>query len=175
MSSWFAKKSDSPESAGAFQKSPAGTWHVLDLIDSANLMIAPRSIDKKGLIEALSDLACRRHSLAGGPKLSKKVLEREEGISTTLDTGLSLPHARIDDIDDVAAAMAVLPAPIPDSQHPDLMIRVMFLFFSPNRPPFYGVHLEILREVSSFFTPQLISELTKASSVEQVLRIMGGQ
>jgi len=175
MSSWSAKKSDTPESAGTFQKSPAGTRRVLDLIDASNIMVASVSTDKKGLIEALSELACLRHGLADFRKFSNKVIEREEGISTTLDTGLSLPHARIDDLDDVAAAMAVLPQPIPDSQHPDLLIRIMFLFFSPNRPQFYGVHLEILREASSFFTAQLISDLSKAASPSQALSLMGGK
>ena len=42
------------------------------------------------------------------------VLKREQGISTTLDTGLSIPHARIEDLEAFQAAAAVLPNPIKD-------------------------------------------------------------
>ena len=99
-------------------------------------------------------------------------LEREQGISTTLDTGLSLPHARMDGIDGILAGMSILKTPIPDPKQADLTIRVVFLFFSPNKPEAFPLHLQLLRGVSSLFQPALIDQLTSAAGPAAALELV---
>src|SRR5208283_5216764 len=89
-----------------------------------------------------------------------KADERDRGISTTLDTGLSLPHARIDGIDGIMAGLAILKTPVADPNQADLSIRIIFIFFSPNKQEAFPLHLQLLRAVSSLFQPALIDRLT---------------
>ncbi|UPT72862.1 MAG: PTS sugar transporter subunit IIA [Elusimicrobiota bacterium] len=77
---------------------------------------------------------------------------------------MSLPHARMDGISNILAGMAILKKPIPDPKQADLSIRVMFLFFSPNKQEAFALHLQLLRGVSSLFQPALIDQLAAASS-----------
>lgn len=79
---------------------------------------------------------CRDYPQLDPADVASQVLKREEGISTTLDTGLSIPHARLEELGDFTAALAVLPEPLRDQTNSDLSIRVMFLFLSPAKPAF---------------------------------------
>jgi len=129
-------------------------------------------LDKAAVMRELTAAVCLRAGLSEPLRFLAKAEERERGISTTLDTGLSLPHARMDGIDGILAALAVLKAPISDPQASDLSIRVVFLFFSPNKPEAFPLHLQLLRGVSSLFQPALIDRLTAAASPAEALALV---
>lgn len=129
------------------------------LISAQNVLVAPEGLNKEGLIETLVRMACRKNPRLNPPEVTAQVLEREKGISTTLDTGLAIPHARVEELDDFAAALAVLPAPVVDERHNNLPIRVMFLFLSPAKPAFFQKHLQVLAALAETFRPDFIQEL----------------
>jgi PTS system nitrogen regulatory IIA component len=163
--SWFQKKpaetpASSPKTSPA--KAVKGAKIGALLTDDV-VLFPPEGVDKTAVLEALVSAVCRKAGLGEPASFLAKVQEREQGISTTLDTGLSLPHARMDGIPGILAGMAVLKKPVPDPKQPDLTIRVMFLFFSPNRPDAFPLHLQLLRGVSSLFQPALIDQLSAAS------------
>ncbi|MDP3542904.1 MAG: PTS sugar transporter subunit IIA [Elusimicrobiota bacterium] len=128
--------------------------------------------DKAAVLQSLAAAVCGKAGIADWAAFLAKVQEREQGISTTLDTGLSLPHARMDGIPGILAGMAVLKKPIPDPKQPDLSIRVMFLFFSPNKQEAFPMHLQLLRGVSSLFQPALIDQLTASSGPAAALELI---
>ncbi len=134
------------------------------ILTEEDVLIAPPGIGKKELIELLVRRLCDRRGFKSPELLLAKVIEREQGISTTLDTGLSLPHARLDDIEDLVAAMAVVPQEIADAQAGGLVIRLMFLFFSSSRPAMLPRHLQLLRRIASLFDPGLIGRVGAAPS-----------
>jgi mannitol/fructose-specific phosphotransferase system IIA component (Ntr-type) len=78
----------------------------------------------------------------------------------------------VDGLSRIAAAMAVVPGGLADPMQPDLPIRVVFLFFSPNSKEFYPVHLQLLRAVSSLLQPGLIENLEKAASPRAILELL---
>src|SRR3989339_1038273 len=132
---------------------------------SEDLVIrAPEGVGKNELIELLVNRLCESKGLKDPRLFLAKVLEREQGISTTLDTGLSLPHARTDSIKNIVAALALAPKGIVDPKQSDLTIKLMFLFFSSNRSEMLPLHLQLLRGVSSLFQPSLIEQLSAASN-----------
>lgn len=173
--SWFQK--ETPESAGASSKPTPPARPVKGLKVSS--ILAPETIifpapgqDKAAVLQALAAAVCARAGIADSAGFLAKVLEREQGISTTLDTGLSLPHARMDGITAILAGMAILKKPIPDPKQPDLAIRVMFLFFSPNKQDAFPLHLQLLRGVSSLFQPALIDQLTASAAPGAALELV---
>ncbi len=172
---WFQKKSAATPTPDTFKPACAGVPHALKistLLGEEAILFPPEGRDKAAVLEALVSAVCRRANVFNAYSFLAKVLEREQGISTTLDTGLSLPHARMDGIDGILAGMAVLKKPLPDSKQLDLSIRVIFLFFSPNRQDAFGLHLQILRGVSSLFQPALIDQLTAASGPAAALELI---
>jgi len=173
--SWFQKKS--PEAAGESPKTTpparvAKGLKVSSILAEDIILFPPDGQDKAVVLQSLAAAVCGKAGIADWASFLAKVQEREQGISTTLDTGLSLPHARMDGITGILAGMAILKKPIPDPKQADLAIRVMFLFFSPNKQDAFPLHLQLLRGVSSLFQPALIDQLTASSSPAAALELI---
>lgn len=132
----------------------------------------PQGLDKDALIALLVKDLCAKASLGAPEGFLAKVLEREQGISTTLDTGLAVPHARMDGIADIAAILGLLPEGLPDPKDPDLSIRAVFLFFSPNRQEAFTQHLHLLRGVSTLFQPAFIKSILSDPAPAAVLKLI---
>lgn len=173
--SWFEKKipeaSSSSKKSGPAPRAPKGL-KIGPLLSEDVILLPPVGEGKDAILRSLAEAACRKAGLGSCADFLAKAQEREQGISTTLDTGLSLPHARMDGIDGILAAMAILKTPIADPKQTDLSIRVIFLFFSPNKPEAFPLHLQLLRGVSSLFQPDLIDQLTSAASPADALALV---
>jgi PTS system nitrogen regulatory IIA component len=170
---WFQKKSEGPTAVPKTGPAlgAAKNLKIAPLLSEDVVLFPPAEMDKHAVLEALVAAVCRKAGAAAAPFMVK-VEEREQGISTTLDTGLSLPHARMDGIDGILAGLAVLKKPIPDPKQTDLTIRVVFLFFSPNKQEAFPLHLQLLRGVSSLFQPSLIDQLAAAAGPAAVLGLV---
>lgn len=172
--SWFQKKA--PDAAVAKKTGPAARapkgLKIGPLLAEDVILFPAENQDKAAVLDALVQAVCKKAGRTDGADFLAKTLERESGISTTLDTGLSLPHARMDGIDGILAGMAVLKTPIADPNQADLTIRVVFLFFSPNKQEAFPLHLQLLRGVSSLFQPALIDQLTAAAGPAAALELI---
>jgi PTS system nitrogen regulatory IIA component len=174
---WFQKKS--PESAPETSKTgsstsgrPAKGLKISPLLSEDVILLPGEGMDKNAVLDRLASAVCKKAGFPDHLPFLSKVLERETGISTTLDTGLSLPHARMDGIPGIMAGMALLRKAVPDPKQPDLPIRVMFLFFSPNKPDAFPLHLQLLRGVSSLFQPGVIDQLAAAPTPAAALELV---
>jgi len=145
---------------------------VSSLLKEESILIAAPGFDKAALLETMIARMCAQRGVRDYKPFLAKILEREKGISTTLDTGLSLPHARVEELSDILAGLVLLPQGLDDAQQPELKIRVIFLFFSPNKSEFFATHLQILRAVSSLFAPSVIERLTEAATPAQALEMI---
>jgi PTS system nitrogen regulatory IIA component len=168
MPPWFEKK---PASGDPSRARPAPV-RIGELLREDCVMVAPPGLGKEPLLRLLVGLVCRAHGLPDADACADRVLERERGISTTLDTGLSLPHARLDPLRELAAGLCVVPGGIPDPQHAGLSILAIFLFFSPNRQEFFAQHLQVLRGVASLFKPELVQAVSKSAGPKDVLALV---
>ncbi|MBI5631199.1 MAG: PTS sugar transporter subunit IIA [Elusimicrobia bacterium] len=175
MSIWFGKKSSAAPSSTPPKPGRGKAPSISQLLSEETVLFAQPEQDKNSLLESMVNLLCDKKGLPDRQALLHKVMEREQGISTTLDTGLSLPHARVDGLKQIAAAIAISPRGIADPKQADLLIRVMFLFFSPNHQEAFPIHLQLLRGVSSLFQTAFIAELSRASSSSQVLELIRRQ
>lgn len=168
MAPWLQKK----DKAGGDKPVPAKVLRVTPYIQEQSIFISDSKREKNELLEVLVKQLCRKEGSPSAEAFLAKVLDRERGISTTLDTGLSLPHARIDKLDEIVAAMALIPHGIQDPHQPNLSIRVMFLFFSPNRQEFFPLHLQLLRSVSLLFQPSFIEQIARVSSPAEAFKLV---
>jgi nitrogen PTS system EIIA component len=145
---------------------------IAELLSPQTVVFAESGQGKTVLLDTLIDRVCARHGLADKQALGAKVREREQGISTTLDTGVSLPHARVDGLAAVVAGLGLARAPIVDPKSPEIPLRAMFLFFSPNKQELFGMHLQVLRGVAALFSPPLLDKLAAARSADDVLALI---
>lgn len=168
---WFQKKDPGPTARPKAGPTPKGL-KVAPLLSEDVILFPPAGQDKNAVLSELVAAVARKEGLSDGAALLEKVQEREQGISTTLDTGLSLPHARVEGLERITAGMAVLKAPITDPKHPDLPIRAIFLFFSPNKREAFPLHLQLLRGVSSLFQAPMIEQLSAAPDAAAALKLV---
>ena len=167
---FFPDKKSSPAALGKLEKFSDKTAVLVKpkiikisrILTEDVVLAPPPGIGKQQLIELLVDRLRERKGLADSGLLAR-VLEREQGISTTLDTGLSLPHGRTDSMKNIVAALALVPGGIVDPSAGGLTIKIMFLFISSNRPEMLPLHLQLLRAVASLFRPELIARLAAAA------------
>lgn len=165
---WFQKK---PGASPAARAQPP-LERVYELLNERAVIFPPAAADKTRVLELTAAAACAAHGLGEPGPFLAKAREREEGMSTTLDTGLSLPHARVDGLTEIAAALAVLPHGVTDPKAEGVRVRAMFLFFSPNRQEAFGRHLQVLRGVSAVFTSAALDALTQLKTPEAVLAFL---
>ncbi|NNN06401.1 MAG: PTS transporter subunit EIIA [Elusimicrobia bacterium] len=142
------------------------------LLSEATVLFPAGGLDKAAVLEQLVRAVAAKAGLADPGAVLAKVLEREQGISTTLDTGLSLPHARLVGIDGILAGLAVLKAPLVDPKQPELSIRAVFLFFSPDKREAFPLHLQLLRGVASLFQAPLIERLSASPGPADALALI---
>lgn len=125
--------------------------------------------------DAIKDLVGRlvaAKNLGPADLFLAKVMEREAGPSTTLDTGLCIPHARVQGLQEVTAALGLFHPEIADPLQPDLSIRCMFLFLSPDDPKFIPVNLQVLRRIAQVFQPAFIEKLHAAKTPQKVFDLI---
>lgn len=127
-------------------------------------------MDKNALVARLVRMACAGAGQLNADDITAQVLKREESFGTTLETGLAIPHARLEELDVFLAAMAILRTPLADETHPQTPTRVMFLFLSPGCPAFFKQHLKLLAALAQTFQPALVDELALAEDSAQALQ-----
>ncbi|MBO4707538.1 MAG: PTS sugar transporter subunit IIA [Elusimicrobiaceae bacterium] len=120
---------------------------------------------KQELVKYLVSNICAGTAL-NQEDIFKAIIKREQGISTTLESGLSIPHARIEGLTSFRAAVAIIPQGIQDNYGKD--IKVMFLFLSPSGEQYFPEHLKLLAKLAETFTPAFIDELCTLKTVEEI-------
>ncbi|MDR0646104.1 MAG: PTS sugar transporter subunit IIA [Elusimicrobiota bacterium] len=138
------------------------------VLNEKRIFIINNNISKTDLIASLVNAACDEQPSIDKEEILSVVLKREQGISTTLDTGLSIPHARIDDLNSFEAAAAVLPRAITDEY--GLQIKVMFFFLSPSGSVFFPQHLRLLAMLAKKFSVSFINELVLCADKKEIVR-----
>jgi PTS system nitrogen regulatory IIA component len=122
-----------------------------------------------GLVEHV--VACGRLPVTLAAQAVQRIREREMIASTAMvDIGVSIPHARLDGIDGIAAAIAVSPTAV--YQLADgLPISIVVLVLSS--PSLTGEHLHFLSSVSLLLqSAQIRHQLRTAASPRDVLRLV---
>lgn len=133
------------------------------------LLRDPATKDK--VLTRLLQVLCPAGGALDRREVQRQIAEREKGMSTTLDTGLSIPHVRLEELEHFEAALAVLPQGLPDPAA-QKEIKVLFLLLSPARPAFFQKHLQVLGLLAQTFTPELIARLGACTTAAEAAQIL---
>jgi PTS system nitrogen regulatory IIA component len=122
-----------------------------------------------GLVESLVLAGRLPRELAASAV--QRVREREAMASTAMvDIGVSIPHARLDGITTLVAAMAVSPTAVYKAGD-GLPISIVALVLSP--PSLAGEHLNFLSKLSLLLQSTRVREqLRESQTAEEVLKLV---
>ncbi|MDD4003678.1 MAG: PTS sugar transporter subunit IIA [Elusimicrobiaceae bacterium] len=148
--------------------------NIQNLLSVERVLIINKHTEKNELIEKLVRKIADDYPDLPADFLLEKILQREQGISTTMDTGLSIPHARVDGIDNFIVALAVAPEGIMDPATPGVPIKVVFLFLSPSDAAFFQKHLQLLSLLSAKFQPEFVERLVSLKTAAQIMHAVAG-
>ena len=140
-----------------------------ELIRPEQVWIAPEVFSKTEVVEHLVQLVCKENASLDVQEVLPQILQREESMSTTLDTGLSIPHARLEEVENISAALAICPQGMQDPSKPEISVHAMLLFLSPAQPAFFQRHLQFLAAVAETFQPELMKELLSCATVQEII------
>lgn len=140
---------------------------LTDLLEN-RIFIQTKVCTKVQLLADLVKAVCKDAHLSEA-EMTARLLQREKELSTTLETGLSIPHLRVDELDRVVAALAILPKGL---ARKGKMTKAVFLFFSPARPAFFQMHLKVLSTLAETFTPAFMDRLLTCTQTEEVQQLL---
>lgn len=158
---WLGDISKKPQNK---QKSKSKTSSVSSYLSEKRIIFFPAGPSKRQVIGSLiTSLDLNDPSAA-----IKAILTREEMGSTIIAPGLALPHARLEGLTHLEAAIGICPSGVTDPHDGGTPIRVYVLFLGP--PEDMKEHLSFLASVSALFQKSgFIDKLTKLASPDGVL------
>lgn len=126
---------------------------------------------KENLIATLVGRLETDGMIADAVSACERVLEREQEMSTGIGGGLAMPHARIEGVPTLAAAMAVVPDGVPFDALDGTPVFVVVLFVSPLSDS--TAHSRFLAAVSALFSSSaVVDELRSSATATQAYEVL---
>ncbi len=162
--------------------SPRGVFPRFDVMKLASLFTPKQVIlDLKGevCVEAISNIV--DHLISNkllAEDLREEVLEalkaREQQISTGIGSGVAIPHAFSDNVDQVIAAFGRSKEGIDFESLDNAPVNFVLLFVVPKKD--YSLHLQTLAAIAKMFNNcEVRQQLLQAETIEDVLGIFASR
>jgi len=130
-----------------------------------------KATDKTGAIRELVELLARAGLLEDKEIALKDILARESRMSTGMEMGLAIPHARTRATENLTVAAGLAPNGIDFGSLDGKPARAIFLVLSG--PESSGPHIECIAEIANAYSnPEVREQLLKASSAEEFIRVL---
>jgi len=128
---------------------------------------------KQAIIEELLDLLVNARLVSDRAAALKALLDREAKMSTGMQHGLALPHAKADVVDRLVAAIGIKKAGMDFQSIDGQPSQIFVLTLSPlNRA---GPHIQFLAEIGRLISdPAVRQRLLAATTPAAVVNILGG-
>lgn len=145
--------------------------HLGDFLSPERIEVSCQVSSKKKLMEKITTLL-----LQGRPDLDRKTVlqtltERERLGSTGIGSGVALPHGRINGLDDVIGAFAVMQTPLDYDTQDNEPINLAFGLLVPAEAN--EQHLKILAHLARLFSDaSLRQQVSNAPTSVEALRLL---
>ncbi len=144
---------------------------LLELVDERAITTNLESLDKNGVLEELVDLLVKSGKVKDRDRALADVLEREAKVSTGLEKGVAMPHAKTGTVDKLCMAIGISKDGVDFDSIDGEYSYIFFMLLAP--PGSAGPHVEALSLVSRFVTPPGVREkLKKAETPDDIINII---
>lgn len=122
---------------------------------------------KYEVLDRLISLVSKSPAIKDPEGFRKAVLEREEITSTGIGGGIAIPHARMDDIEDVVIGLGIVPEGVDFNSIDDQPVHIVLLYAAPKTKD--KEYLQLLaKAVQALKSDTVIQRLLKCQSPQQV-------
>ncbi|POR01514.1 PTS sucrose transporter subunit IIABC [Alkalispirochaeta sphaeroplastigenens] len=127
--------------------------------------------DKDQVIRALLDLICTSGKVHNPALALEDVLAHETGMSTGMEHGIAIPHAKTDAVDSLVACVGISRRKIDFESLDRKPAQIFIMTLSPRGGT--GPHVQFLAEISKLLKDaRMRKQLLKAKSDEELLELL---
>ncbi len=145
--------------------------NTVDLLDESLIILELNARDKYQAIEELLDLLVAAGKVHDRTQALKDLIEREQYLSTGLENGLAVPHAKTDAVDQVLLAFGLSREGIEFESVDGKPAHFIFLVLSPRETS--GPHIRILAQITRMFKqPEVPQQFMNAKSASEIIDII---
>ncbi|MCK5076619.1 MAG: PTS sugar transporter subunit IIA [Calditrichia bacterium] len=138
-----------------------------EILNNECIIIDLKSKDKYEVIEALLNNLNENGFLANKEQALQDVFEREQYLSTGLENGLAIPHAKSEGVESLVMSFGICREGVDFESLDGKPAKYIFLMLSPKDTS--GPHLKALGQITrTFKSAELIKELEEEKSVEGI-------
>lgn len=140
------------------------------LLTSDQIIYGLRGHSKNEVINELLKTLAKCAKVKDRHLALKNVLEREDLLSTGMEKGLAIPHAKTDAVDELVVAFGLHKQGVDFNSIDGQPAHFIFLVLSPHDTS--GPHIKALAQISrKLKTEQVRDQLKEASSLEEIEKI----
>ena len=138
-------------------------------IDLVTTELAGR--DKNEIIHSMLDLVCNSGKVKDPEAALKAVLDHEAVMSTGMENGIAIPHAKTDAVDELVAAVGVSKRKIDFENLDRKPAQIFIMTLSPMHGT--GPHVQFLADISRLLKDAATrKQILKAKTDEELLAIL---
>ncbi|MGH1364513.1 MAG: PTS sugar transporter subunit IIA [Calditrichia bacterium] len=143
---------------------------INDYLTADRIVVDLPGEDKYKVIETLLQALVDDGAIRDREKALKDLIEREEYLSTGLENGLAIPHAKSEAVDDVLIAFGVQKAGMDFDSLDGDPTNYVFLLLSPMDTS--GPHIKMLAKIAvNFQDDVMLGRLANAATAEEYMAI----
>lgn len=129
---------------------------------------------KYEVLDKLISLVAKNPAIKDKEEFRKAVLEREEITSTGIGGGIAIPHARMDEIEDIIIGLGIVPEGVDFNSIDDQPVYIILLYATPKTKDkeylqFLAKAVQVLKDDSIF------NRLLKCQSPAQAALYVNGE
>ncbi len=148
--------------------------NLSDYLSPATAFVGLKATDKETAIRELVSGLARAGRITDGEQVYRDVMEREATVSTGMEHGLAIPHARTPGVDGIAVAVGIAPDGIDFQALDGEPTRIIFLIASS--PDDRGPHLQLLAAIAKQMRePERREAVLRADDATTLVRAIVGE
>lgn len=147
---------------------------LIDLVQEKIVRIPLTSTDKPGVLRELVQILKDAGEIDDYDAVLGAILEREEKLSTGLESGIAVPHGKTDAVSSLRLALGIAPQGIDFASIDGEPSKLFFLLVAP--PNQSGPHVEALAEIVKLVKSKAFCRaLAGAEDAHEVVELIKGE
>lgn len=143
-----------------------------NVLNQSVVALSMKGESKSEIIEELLDLVMKTGKVNDRQQALRDLLAREEKMSTGIQHGVAIPHAKSPAVHDLVACIGIKPEGVDFQSLDGEPSKIFIMTLSPVDRT--GPHVQFLAEISKVIkTQQAREELLEAKSAREVLSVFG--
>ncbi len=119
---------------------------ISDLLSEGTITTSLMHRDKQGIIEELLDLAMKTGKIKDRDAVLKAIMDREQLMSTGLEKGIAIPHAKTMAADGIVMALGISKAGLDFQSADGQPSHLFFLLVAPSTAA--GLNVQVLAQIA---------------------------